>query len=87
MIEDINEWDCLVSKCNSIEDYVRIIMSFCQDDVFNYGRNQVIIEYTNSVCHLNPKISKEIYFILELFLFKYKSTDKVHYSDRQCIIL
>lgn len=72
-IQDNIFWDRLVIQCNSIEDYVKILISFSGDNIFNYGRNEIISRYTKSVASRNPSISSYIKFILDLFLFKSKT--------------
>lgn len=66
-------WNKLVSECSSLEDYVRILISFSEDNIFSYGRNEIISEYTKSVAIKHPDISGDIRFILDLFLFKSKT--------------
>lgn len=69
---DLNEWECLVSHCSNLKDYIRILMYFSDDGVFNEGRKQIIMNYSKCVAQKNPSISHEITFILEMFIKKFK---------------
>lgn len=71
---DSTKWEYLVAQCSNVKDYVRILMNFSEDGVFNEGRKKTITNYTMSVAAQNPHISHEIIFILDLFINKFKST-------------
>lgn len=79
------DWNPLVNQCNTLEDYVKILIAFSSDNIFNIGRNHTIIEYTKLVGLKNPIISNDIHFVLDLFLFKSNSII-LHHDRNICSI-
>ena len=74
-------FDDLVSTCDSVKSYRKLLEFFQDDQIFNHGRKYVLLEYTKAVLLLHPELSEEINYMLNNFL------KKNYPSPYKCIIL
>lgn len=77
----------IAKECDSLSLYVCVLQALEIDGTFNEGRKFVLIEFTYMVIKNKPEISKEIIYILKLFLKKHYPSKPESRFPFQCRII